>query len=302
MLMGRPATVNSVSVRQAGLRTEIARGGRYLELATTLLQRMRLEAGTGGIWEAADVQWWSRQERATDEPGQTFWLDESGVPVAAVIRTEFLGRFYCDVLVLPGQPAIARVVWRRALGEGAAVMGYPVRDDDETGIKALTEAGFLPSGEMVVSSWLAAADRPPIPELPPGYRLTSRAEQPDRPHHLVARNGRHVAARLQRCSLYRPELDLVVTAPDGRVAGYGLFWADPVTHVGLVEPMRTEDEFQRHGIASYVLAAGLDLLAAHGCDRLKVSNDIPLYLRAGFRPLAAAAATVYRHTAQAGSS
>jgi predicted N-acetyltransferase YhbS len=302
MLMETVATVNSVTVRQTGLRTEIARGDRYLKLATTLLQRMRLAAGTGGIWEAADVQWWSRQERATDEPGQTFWLDESGVPVAAAIRTEFRGKFYCDVLVLPSQPAIARVVWRRALGEGAAVMGYPVRDDDETGIEALTETGLLPSGDKLVSSWLAAADRPPIPGLPLGCRLTSRAEQPDRPHHLVARNGQHVAARLQRCSLYRPELDLVVTAPDGRVAGYGLFWADPMTHVGLVEPMRTENEFQRHGIASHVLAAGLDLLAAHGCDRLKVSSDIPLYLRAGFRPHAAAAATVYRHPAAADAS
>jgi GNAT superfamily N-acetyltransferase len=286
----------------AGVRTEIARGGRYLALATTLLQRMRLADATGGIWEAADVQWWSRQERATDEPGQVFWLDESGQPVGAVIRTEFRGRSYCDVLVLTGWPDVAPQAWQQALGEGAAVMGYTVRDDDETGIRALTEAGFLPSGEKLVSSWLAAAARPRIPGLPPGYRLMSRAGTPDRPHHLAVRNGPDVAERLKRCSLYRPELDLVVLTRDGRVAGYGLFWADPVTRVGLVEPMRTEDEFQRQGIAGQVLAAGLDLLAEHGCDRLKVSNDIPLYLRAGFRPLAAAAATVYRHQDATGTS
>jgi predicted N-acetyltransferase YhbS len=299
---GNAHTVNAVTVSQAGVRTEIAGGGRYLALATTLLQRMRLADPTGGIWEAADVQWWSRQERATDEPGQLFWLDEAGQPVGAVIRTEFHGRFYCDVLVLPGRPAIARMVWRQALGEDVAAIGFPVRDDDETGINALTEAGFLPSGEKLVSSWLAAADRPRIPGLLPGYRLMSRAGTPDRSHHLAARNGARVAERLQQCSLYRPELDLVVLTRDGRVAGYGLFWADPVTRVGLVEPMRTEDEFQRQGIAGHVLAVGLDLLAEHGCDRLKVSNDIPLYLRAGFRPLAAAAATVYRHQAAAGTS
>jgi GNAT superfamily N-acetyltransferase len=289
--------VNDLPVTEAIPRCEITDGSRYLELATTLLQRMRLADATGGIWEAADVQWWSRQERATDEPGQLFWLDESGQPVAAVIRSEFRGSFYCDVLALPGLPATTRVVWQRALGDSAAAMSYSVRDDDQTGIRALTEARFLPSGEKVVSSWLAAADRPPIPELPKGCRLMSRASAPDRPHHLAVRNGPHVAERLQQCSLYQPELDLVVEAPDGRVAGYGLFWADPVTRVGLVEPMRTEDEFQRQGIASHVLAVGLDLLARHGCERLKVSNDIPLYLRAGFRPLAAAAATVYRQAA-----
>ena len=38
-------------------------GARYLELATELLQRMRLDSPDGGIWEAADIQWWWRQER-----------------------------------------------------------------------------------------------------------------------------------------------------------------------------------------------------------------------------------------------
>ena len=85
----------------------------------------------------------------------------------------------------------------------------------------------------------------------------------------------------------------MVAAPDGQVAGYGLFWADPVTGVGLVEPMRTEQAHERRGIASHMLAAGLDRLAAHGSHRLKVSNDIALYLRAGFQPLATATASIY---------
>ena len=110
---------------------------------------------------------------------------------------------------------------------------------------------------------------------------------------MIARNGARVEQRLRECSLYRPELDLMVEAPDGRAAGYGLSWPDPVTGVGLVEPMRTEQAHERRGIASHILATGLDRLAAHGCQRLKVSNDIDLYLRAGFRPLRAATALIY---------
>jgi hypothetical protein len=53
-------------------------GARYLQLATALLQRMRLLSPAGGIWEAADVQWWSRQERPSDRHGQLFWLDGQG--------------------------------------------------------------------------------------------------------------------------------------------------------------------------------------------------------------------------------
>jgi predicted N-acetyltransferase YhbS len=283
-------------------RAELARGGRYLELATTLLQRIRLAAATGGIWEAADVQWWFRTERATDAAGQLFWLDENGLPDAAVLRTDFGGPVQCDVLVLPGRQKTGRLAWQRAISEAPPAAEFPVRDDDAAGVVALSEAGWLPAGERLVSSWLAAEDRPPVPPLPAGYRLLSRASAPERAHHLAVRNGPDVAERLARCSLYQPELDLMVEAPDGRVAGYGLFWADPVTHVGLVEPMRTEDEFQQRGIASHVLSAGLDLLAGRGCDRLKVSNDIGLYLRAGFRALTTAAATVYCHPAAAGIS
>jgi predicted N-acetyltransferase YhbS len=89
--------------------------------------------------------------------------------------------------------------------------------------------------------------------------------------------------RLVECSLYNPELDLAVYTPEGEVTGYSLYWADPVTKVGLVEPMRTEDQFQHQGVARHMLAVGLDRLASSGCTRLKVSSDIGLYLSAWFQ-------------------
>jgi GNAT superfamily N-acetyltransferase len=276
-------------------------GPRYLRLATTLLQRMRLASAAGGIWEAADVQWWSRQERATDRDGQLFWLDERGEPWAAVLRTDFGRSLQCDALVLPTDPGHERAIWRAAVGRADATGGpaeFPVRLDNATGTAELAAAGYRPAaGESVITSWLEAARRPAIPPLAAGYRLLSRADAPPGPHPMAARNGLQLAARLRGCSLYRPELDLMVAAPDGRAAGYGLFWADPVTRVGLVEPMRTEEAHQRRGIASHILATGLDRLAALGCQRLKVSNDIPLYLRAGFQPLPAATAAVYARPA-----
>jgi GNAT superfamily N-acetyltransferase len=269
----------------------VVRGSEYLRLATTLLQRMRVAWPSGGIWEAADVQWWSRRHRSTDADGQVFWLAD-GEPVAAVIRTDFGLSVQCDVLV--GRASDRDLVWAEALRQADAATEFPVRDDDASAIAALTGAGYRADGSAgVVASWLPAADRPPVPPLAGGFRLRSRAETPDRAHPLATRNSPGVAEHLRRCSLYRPELDLMVEAVDGQVAGYGLFWADPVTGVGLVEPMRTEDAFQRRGIASHLLAVGLKRLAQLGCQRLKVSSDIPLYLRAGFRPSPSATATVY---------
>ena len=75
-----------------------------------------------------------------------------------------------------------------------------------------------------------------------------------------------------------------------RVAAYGLFWYDPVTATGLVEPMRTEDDHQRRGLARHILTNGLDLLAAAGAERIKIcyEPDNPasgkLYRSVGFEP------------------
>ena len=101
------------------------------------------------------------------------------------------------------------------------------------------------------------------------------------------RSGEDVEARLQQCSLYDPRMDLAVEAADGDVAGYALFWFDPVTKVGLVEPMRVEDPYQRRGLAHAMLTAGLDRLAKRGARRLKVEYGTEaaraLYVGAGFR-------------------
>ncbi len=65
-------------------RPVVLSGGSYLPLVTRLLQQMRLASPIGGVWEAADVQWWWRQERPTDSarptPGRLTTPDE--LPVA----------------------------------------------------------------------------------------------------------------------------------------------------------------------------------------------------------------------------
>ncbi len=93
-------------------------------------------------------------------------------------------------------------------------------------------------------------------------------------------------------ALYDPALDLAIETVDGEAAGYALFWFDPVTLVGMLEPMRVEDRYQRRGLARALLSVGLDRLARRGArrgaTRLKVgySSEIAgkLYAGAGFEP------------------
>jgi predicted N-acetyltransferase YhbS len=132
-----------------------------------------------------------------------------------------------------------------------------------------------------------ARDRPDVGAMPEGFVLVDRAEATTLPHPMQRRSGDEVEARLRQCSLYDPALDLAVETGDGETAGYALFWLDPVTKVGLVEPMRVEDAYQRRGLARAMLTAGLDRLATRGASRLKVgySTDVArdLYVGAGFR-------------------
>jgi len=103
---------------------------------------------------------------------------------------------------------------------------------------------------------------------------------------MVARNGPDVEARLRQTTLYDPRRDLAVLAPNGSVAGYSLFWYDPVTGVGLVEPVRVEDEHAGRGIGYAMISAGLDRLARAGATTLKIGWESErageLYTRLGF--------------------
>jgi predicted N-acetyltransferase YhbS len=103
---------------------------------------------------------------------------------------------------------------------------------------------------------------------------------------MIARNGEVVESRLRQCSLYDPTLDLAVEDAHGRAAGYALFWFDHTTLVGLLEPMRVEDGYQRRGLGRMLLTNGLDRLARKGARRLKVGFETDaargLYLGAGF--------------------
>ena len=125
----------------------------------------------------------------------------------------------------------------------------------------LVARGFTAEEDCLVQCWLDVNDRPEISPLDDDYRLASRRNLTDRPHHFTAPHRPEVEQRLQQLSLYRDDLDLVVLGPDDQPAAYGLFWYDAVTQTGVVEPMRTHDEHQGRGLARHVLTAGIDLLA-----------------------------------------
>jgi GNAT superfamily N-acetyltransferase len=283
-----------------------ASGLEYLALATELLHRVRLADAQAGLWEAADLQWWWRTPRRSDSIAQLFWTDDAG-PVAAVVLTEWSRAWGCDPIVVPGSSPPLSTLWARAL-EAIDALELPavetlVRDDDVELLGLVADAGFVPTDSQSGMTWMAAEQRPDVAPLPEGFVLVDRDWGGAKPHPMRRRSGEEVERRLQQCSLYDPSLDLALEAATGEVAGYSLFWFDPVTEVGLVEPMRVEDAYQRRGLARAMLTAGLDRLARRGARRLKVGYGTQiargLYVGAGFRPTATSASYNWRRGAGA---
>ncbi|MDF1598088.1 MAG: GNAT family N-acetyltransferase [Acidimicrobiia bacterium] len=234
--------------------------------------------------------------RSTDHFPQLFWFDDLGRPEAAVIVTEWHDWIGLDPIVMPDATPdwVAHVVERglaHAGESGIQTAQLEVDRSDDVMREVLAGHGFAIKEEGLVESWLAADARPGISPLHDGYRLLSRLDTTRRPHHMIERNGPDVEQRLLQTSLYRSDLDLLVLDRADNHAARGLFWYDPETATGVVEPMRTEDDHQQRGLARHVLTTGIDLLAEAGAERIKIvfEPDNPasshLYLSVGFEPV-----------------
>jgi ribosomal protein S18 acetylase RimI-like enzyme len=278
------------------LREQDRAGLCSLNAATTLLQRVRNLHPTKGLYEAADLQWWWRTPRPTDHLDQLFWLDHLGRPEAAVIATDWGDAIALAPIVMPdATPGWGAHVIERGLARiresGFRAIELEVDRADDVMREVLVGHGFAIKEDGIVETWLTADARPEISPLHEDYRLSSRLDAMLRPHHMIKRSGPDVEHRLLQTSLYRSDLDLLILDRDDNNAAYGLFWYDPETATGLVEPMRTEPDHKRRGLARHVLTTGIDRLGKAGAKRIKIvfEQDNPaargLYLSVGFKPV-----------------
>jgi predicted N-acetyltransferase YhbS len=239
------------------------------------------------MWEAADVQWWWRRPRITDELALPVWFDDAG-PIAAVGITAWENTWQVDPFVVPGtveRDEVWASIMESVNSQNYSTLQLLTHENDTDLMSLALNSGFALQDQPSGTSWMEAGQRAPMTFVD-GFSVVDRASRTDQPHPMIARNGEHVEARLQQCSLYNPTLDLAVESSDGTVAGYALFWFDPVTKVGLLEPMRINDDYQRRGLAHMLVTHGLERLVTMGAQRLKVGFSAEgarrLYAGAGF--------------------
>ncbi len=171
----------------------------------------------------------------------------------------------------------------------AGALDASSRVDDVARIALLTRLGFIQQEGYSLHFQRALAAPLPAPQLPAGFTL----------RHVTGEEEAETLAALHRAAFgtefmtleerlammrtpdYDPTLDLVVAAPDGRLAAYcmGLICYEENQHsgrnVGYTDPVATHPNFQRQGLARALLLAGLQKLQERGMDvaMLGTSSD-----------------------------
>lgn len=156
-----------------------------------------------------------------------------------------------------------------------------------TRLQELAQAGFHSQADVGENSWskvlmrrAAALPVPGVP-LPEGFSVRPLAGEKEVEAyveiHQAAFESKNMNAAWRRRTLqhpaYKPELDLVVEAPEGRLAAFCVCWFDEPTRTGQVEPLGRHPDFRHTGVGRVALAAGLHRLQALGAQAILVETD-----------------------------
>jgi ribosomal protein S18 acetylase RimI-like enzyme len=268
-------------------------------LVTAVLGR----AGPPVYATVGDIDFWRASD---DDPNSVnmiqLWFDDAR-PVALAWPVDD----QVDIIVHPDYPALhdAALAWAEAeyrQRQGKGVI-QPLRAWGFTGDTA-RNAALAGRGYRRTEDGLVFYIRPVVaaaetPGLPAGYTFDHTRGEAD----LARRTAVHRAAfesssmtesrmrAIQAASVYRPELDLVVVAPDSSFAAFALIWLDEVNHVGVFEPVGVSSAHRRMGLGRAILEEGLRLLGELDARIAFVQTGIQnhaaqgLYVAVGFTEL-----------------
>jgi mycothiol synthase len=158
--------------------------------------------------------------------------------------------------------------------------------DDEARLALLEQHDFMPQATQTLDLSRPLHDPIPEPHLPRGFMIrpvAGEAEVNDLVNLHQAAHGNQnmtVESRLamMRVPGYKPELDLVVVAPEGTLAAYCMGWISEEENrlsdcnEGHTDPVTTHPDFQRRGLARALLLRGCYLLRERGMDTASLST------------------------------
>ncbi len=164
---------------------------------------------------------------------------------------------------------------------------------------ALTARGYqrTDGGLVLYSRPVIPGDAPP--SLPEGYRFDHvRGEVGVARRTAVQRAAfestfmtEAKTRALMAAPTYRPELDIVIVAPDDSFAAFAQVWLDETNSTGVFEPLGVSADHRRRGLAHAILDEGIRRLSQLGASVAWVQTGLTheagraTYLASGFTEL-----------------
>jgi predicted N-acetyltransferase YhbS len=159
-----------------------------------------------------------------------------------------------------------------------------------TGYHKVTDA------PQVMAQFDIAPDLPPA-FLPDGFTFTDRLQGNDlhEINRVLWRGFNHhgpppeeyVAGRadVEKAPLFRPELVVMIRAPDGHLVSYCGMWYEAHNRVAYVEPVATDPDYRRRGLGKAAVLEGIRRTRALGATRALVASGLAFYWAIGFHPI-----------------
>ena len=174
------------------------------------------------------------------------------------------------------------------------------RPDDQPLREQLENRGFVAFPERTETESifdLGTKSIPQNPDLPEGFQVQSMADDNDleKRRRAFGRGFDHpdplewasvIAYQyLQEAPDYRKDQDIVVRAPNGEFASFALIWFDEPNKLASLEPVGTQPEFRRMGLAREAIYEGIRRVIKRGAEQVIVGSTAKFYQAIGFVPM-----------------
>ena len=183
------------------------------------------------------------------------------------------------------------------ISDGVRQLAVYINDQDKELQGIAAEMGYVKGTESEPISCLTIPEPFPDISLPEGFRLKSLRDENDlrKINRLLFRGFNHgdeppddgIEERkfMQLAPNFRDDLHIVVVAPDGNFVSYCGMWYEPDNQVAYVEPVATDPDYRRMGLANVAVLEGIRRCGAQGATVAYVGSTLPIYLSLGFRQL-----------------
>ena len=142
-----------------------------------------------------------------------------------------------------------------------------------------------------------AFDNLPNRKLPEGFKIISLEDEFDifkisRLLHRGFNNEGEMTIELAESNRvmfsgenFRKELAIVIVSPDGDYAAYSCLLFEPINKYGYIEPVATDPNYRRMGLASIAIMEGIKRCNKLGANDIYVGSGLPVYKKLGFQKL-----------------